>query len=756
MREKVKSAIENVVVSTPTFHSVSFQPTYINFFYGKNGTGKTSIAGMFRKPDDLDWLDGENQGDYEIRIYDRVFIQNNIQQHGNMPGVFTISEQDAETQAEIEAKTEQKKELDKTAAQCDETKKEKSNTLERDMDSFRHMFWDRTKAIREDYPDALHGLKTVKNFAQEILAKNGVAANHDIQKMETVYKTAYDRRSHYYNHFKTVSVDDLPECDLLDESVSNSSDTEFANFIKAMKSTDWVRQGYEAYHNHTDGKCPYCQQVLPNGFEEEIAKCFDDAYQDKIKQITEFRTSYRNYCTDAWKIFDENRKGEVYPEVSLDKYNALMDSLLAKVKANIAVIDGKLKEPSKPVQLDDITKTINEINVIIEGINAKIQTNNLVVGSKDAKQREFRKKLIEYLRYVLQKDIKNCQNHEKKINDEIAALKKKADDCREESKKLANQLTDLNKQNSNTLDTVQKINVLLHDAGFQGFSLQLKPNVPNVYEVVRPDGKVADNLSEGEKNFIAFLYFYFLVRGSEQPESTIQDKIVVIDDPVSSMDSGTMFIVSALVREMVEICYNAGSYRDTKTSEDFIKQIFILTHNAYFHREVSQHQAKRYEFVNFYIVEKSGNASNVKPCLRDLGKGEWENVNPVQNFYTALWMEYKETNTPVPLMNVMRRILEHYFIQVCGHEGSTLRKTLLEDNRQYFIKTDSNGQIDNSQLQKVSAMISWLNASTNNIVDESNYIDDGSAIDVYKETFKMIFEFMGQEQHYNMMMGIRA
>ena len=68
MREKVKSAIENVVVSTPTFHSVSFQPTYINFFYGKNGTGKTSIAGMFRKPDDLDWLDGENQGDYEIRI----------------------------------------------------------------------------------------------------------------------------------------------------------------------------------------------------------------------------------------------------------------------------------------------------------------------------------------------------------------------------------------------------------------------------------------------------------------------------------------------------------------------------------------------------------------------------------------------------------------------------------------------------------------------------------------------------------------
>ncbi len=754
MLEKVKSAIEEVVVSTPTFHNVSFHPTYINFFYGKNGTGKTSIAGMFRKPDDLGWLDGENQSDYEIRVYDRVFIQKNIQQHGNMPGVFTISEQDAETQAEIDAKTEQKRELDKTAAKCDEDKKDKADELEKVMDSFRHVFWERTKMLRDTYPDALQGLKTMKNFAQEILSKDGAAENHDIQSLETVYKTAYDRKSHFYNPFKTVSADDLPECELLARSVTNSSDTDFARFIKAMQATDWVRQGYETYHDSADGKCPYCQQILPVGFEEDIAKCFDADYQEQIRQLTEFKAAYRAYCTEAWKTFDENRKGEIYPEVSLKEYDTLMDTFSATVKGNISVIDGKLKEPSKPVKLDDISTIIKGMDDVIDSINAKIKLNNDVVGRKGTEQREFKRKLIERLRFDLQKEIKNCRAHEKKLTDEIDALKKNADECREKSKALANRLTDLNKQNSNTLDVVEKINVLLHDAGFQGFSLRLKSDVPNIYEVIRPDGKVADNLSEGEKHFIAFLYFYFLVRGSEQPESTVQNKIVIIDDPVSSMDSGTMFIVSALVREMIEICYNAGSYRGTKTSEDFIKQIFILTHNAYFHREVSQHQAKRYEFVNFYIVEKSGNASNVKPCLRDLGKGEWENVNPVQNFYTALWMEYKETSTPIPLMNVMRRILEHYFIQVCGHEGSSLRKRLLEENRDRFIKTDSNGQIDNSQLQKVSAMLSWLNASTSSIIDESNYIDDGSAIDVYKDTFKTIFELMGQEQHYNMMMGI--
>lgn len=74
--------------------------------------------------------------------------------------------------------------------------------------------------------------------------------------------------------------------------------------------------------------------------------------------------------------------------------------------------------------------------------------------------------------------------------------------------------------------------------------------------------------------------------------SAVKDKIVVIDDPVSSMDSGALFIVSALVREMIEVCYNNTDYRSYKVDGDYIKQIFILTHNIYFHKEITHHQAK--------------------------------------------------------------------------------------------------------------------------------------------------------------------
>lgn len=91
------------------------------------------------------------------------------------------------------------------------------------------------------------------------------------------------------------------------------------------------------------------------------------------------------------------------------------------------------------------------------------------------------------------------------------------------------------------------------------------------------------------------------------------------------MDSGALFIVSALVREMIEVCYNNTDYRSHKVDGDYIKQIFILTHNVYFHKEITHHQAKRYHSVSFYMIRKVENISSVKLCVRGPGDCvEWQ------------------------------------------------------------------------------------------------------------------------------------
>jgi predicted ABC-type transport system involved in lysophospholipase L1 biosynthesis ATPase subunit len=162
--------------------------------------------------------------------------------------------------------------------------------------------------------------------------------------------------------------------------------------------------------------------------------------------------------------------------------------------------------------------------------------------------------------FTLQGDVSIYRGQRKTFDDEIIALMKLIDDGGKASRTFGNESAELNKRVVSTAPTIKSINDLLRDSGSQGFTLREKRGQLNVYEVVRQDGTVADKLSEGERNFIAFLYFYHLVRGSHTDADVSKDKIVVIDDPVSSMDSSVLFIVSTLVREMVEVCHNNASY----------------------------------------------------------------------------------------------------------------------------------------------------------------------------------------------------
>lgn len=56
--------------------------------------------------------------------------------------------------------------------------------------------------------------------------------------------------------------------------------------------------------------------------------------------------------------------------------------------------------------------------------------------------------------------------------------------------------------------------------------------------------------------------------------------MVVFDDPVSSLDSDILIIVSNLIK---------GIFEEVRIETGQIKQVFVLTHNIYFHKEISFH-----------------------------------------------------------------------------------------------------------------------------------------------------------------------
>lgn len=84
------------------------------------------------------------------------------------------------------------------------------------------------------------------------------------------------------------------------------------------------------------------------------------------------------------------------------------------------------------------------------------------------------------------------------------------------------------------------------------------------YRVLR-GGNLATTLSEGERNAIALVYF---LRTLEAEGVTLVDDLVVIDDPVTSLDREAMFAAHALISER------------TKTA----RQLVVLTHDFEFLR----------------------------------------------------------------------------------------------------------------------------------------------------------------------------
>lgn len=758
MQKKIPSAITKITLDRATFSRVSVDElTFINFFYGNNGAGKSSIAHAIDEDDGVEWAEGKTRDDYDVLVYNQDFINNNFENYGDLPGVFIFGEEDIEAKKKIVELTDKKNAKSDERTKALEDYGTKKNGIEAALTGLQETCFATTADIRKRFEKCMDGKKQKKSFTDAVLAETS-PTKIDIVKLEQLYDVAFDDTARSYPEFKRAgfksTYGSLPGKELLDKVIVSSSDTPFANFMKALgaSASSWVRDGHTHYSAAAGGKCPYCQQKLPAAFEDDIASCFDAQYQQDIRDLGQFKTTYEAETAEIVRELKANMS-DVLETVDLKTYQEKIALLESNFEINRQRIADKCKDPATTVSLEDTDTLLLEIGGIIDDINKVIKANNDVVTEKKTSKAKCKVAIMQHLAYILADEVKKYHDEVERLNKELKELTDRGTQLRKDISDLTKEISELNKHNANTEAAIDSINKILHESGFQGFSIRAKADEENVYEIIREDGSVADNLSEGERNFIAFLYFYHLVRGSKNSEE-LKEKIVVIDDPVSSMDSTALFIVSSIVREMINVCRNNTEYLNPKVPGDYIKQLFILTHNVYFHREITYQQTAYYICASFYMIRKSDNVSTVKLCVRQSKDvpSEQENYNPVQNSYAALWEELRDLKSTIPTLNVMRRILEYYFLQLCGYEGSDLRELVLEkkENREKFIKQVEGGQPDMTDYQLASSLLAYIN-NPNGISDGLNYVEDCDDVEAYKKVFQMIFEALGQSQHYNMM-----
>ncbi|MFT6842446.1 MAG: wobble nucleotide-excising tRNase [Psychroserpens sp.] len=391
--------------------------------------------------------------------------------------------------------------------------------------------------------------------------------------------------------------------------------------------------------------------------------------------------------------------------------------LTSKTENNKSKIKSKLKEPSSTIILDTLKSEQDLINAFINKINDKIKLHNDTVKNIT---REKSKLTNEVWRYIIEQIRTNYQIYKTKntsLTKTIEGLEKSKKDNTDRKEILIKSIVVLEQQNTGVEQTKTEINNLLNKFGFNNFQLGDATEEKGSYQIIRPNGdKVERTLSEGEKTFITFLYFYHWLKGSFNQELITVDRIVVFDDPISSLDSDVLFIVSHLIRKLVnEIRDKSGN----------IKQIIILTHNVYFHKEVTYNKGtgiQRLKDETFWIIRKENDFSKIKPYEK----------NPVQTSYELLWREVKENPNSITIENTLRRIIENYFKMFGGISTDDILKKL-----------------DDEDKIIANSLLSWSHAGSHGVSDDL-YVATGS--EKHLKVFKNIFDKMEHIKHYEMMM----
>jgi wobble nucleotide-excising tRNase len=707
----------------------------VNYFYGANGSGKTTISRLIKDPalsadSRVLWAKGNP---IPAMVYNNDFIAENFTDSKQFKGVFTLGQTVKDQRDRLEELQRERRAYEQIRAKAQENlqgadgesgKIGEKNALEAKLLT---RCWEQKQKHDKEFHIAFKGFRNNKEAFKNRVLQESKENTSELVDIEDLRKRAHVLYGDAPSPMSAVPTLDLArlvafeKSAVLGKKVVGKEDVSVSAMIQHLGNSDWIRQGTK-YLGHTDGDCPFCQQKLPHDFEKSLEAYFDETFEADTRALSQFRENYNSVAdgilTQAQALLDTD-----YPLLDREKLDAELQAVKAIITVNRQRIDQKLASPSTIVILEGLAEISLRISELINSANLRVSEHNRLVSNFSAEQRNLTGSVWRHLLDVELKDtIADYVNDIGRISKAIAGISASLEKANLDISMADAEIARIEASLTSVKPTVIAINKILKDFGFRSFSLDTACT-DNSYRLIRSDGTDAKaTLSEGEKTFVTFLYFYHLVRGSTTTSGIKTDRIVVIDDPVSSLDSDVLFIVSSLIKKL---------FHEVRQRTSNIKQIFVLTHNIHFHKEITFNPQRTgddpMKDETFWIVRKPDDYSRV----------EGFETNPIKTSYQLLWAEL--TRNPLPaltIQNTMRRILENYF-KILGNIDTSIILSRFEGHEKV----------------QCQSLISWVNDGSHYSPDELYVaISDGMAQSYMKIFFK-VFKTMEHMPHYKMMMG---
>ena len=211
---------------------------------------------------------------------------------------------------------------------------------------------------------------------------------------------------------------------------------------------------------------------------------------------------------------------------------------------------------------------------------------------------------------------------------------------------------------------------------------------------------------------ISFLYFVEMCRGKKSADDVGEKKIIVIDDPISSLSHIFIFNIGQLIKKEF---LNSDAY----------EQVFILTHSLYFFYELTDtNHDRRKKNQKLFRMTKNSDGSHILDMKYE----------EIQNDYQSYWQVIKDEKQPPALIaNCMRNIIEYFF--------------------NFIEKKDLNNVFQKPELQdnKFQAFCRYVNRESHSL---GQNIFDYKEFDynIFKEALGLVFQQSGYTEHYEEMM----
>ncbi|GAA9305346.1 hypothetical protein HpHA239_13610 [Helicobacter pylori] len=470
--------------------------------------------------------------------------------------------------------------------------------------------------------------------------------------------------------------------DKLESLFSFDIDKEAGQVSKEIKEhiskvgREFIEKGIELQKKMPDNACPFCTQEIINNIIQAYTSYFNKSIEQFNQKSLKMSETLKKIL-EQWNIKEILQSFERFEPFMKKDFSTNKESLknaLDQIKALLEKLQKEVGKKEGAKNEKEFQETDKKLSENYEKFQKCVdETRNILKQKKEQKERleKLKTELKEARIKKAKHDSYDWQKSKEEVERKLSVL-----NCRHE--RLNRLLEKINKKLKGLYDQkrpdIETINNYLKALNLPKYSLDKDYRIVlNSDALENSEAKII--LSDGEKTTLAFAYFLARLKLFYKKED-LKNLVVVIDDPISSLDEQRIYNTTCLVAKINQELVGEA----LKENEDKA-QVFVLTHNHTFMARLINMIGKH---ACYFQLER--HQGQLKIVCKDRANGYFD------TFYLLLFKEVyefakRETvqddfNEAINYGNKVRILLESFlkinFIDSFLGEDKTFKKEKIE------------------------------------------------------------------------------